>query len=171
MNHQSLNIMKKIGLLSDTHGYFDENMRHFLEPVDEIWHAGDIGTLQLLDELKEIKPLRAVYGNIDGHDIRNECEDILIFSIEKVKVVMLHVGGNPGRYEFGVKNILLAEKPQLFISGHSHILKVIFDKNYNLLYINPGAAGIQGFHKFRTMVRFIIDNDKIKDLEIWEHNR
>jgi len=163
--------MTKIGLLSDTHGHLDEKMLCFLADVDEIWHAGDIGTLSLIDQLKAIKPVRAVYGNIDATDIRQECPEISIFTIEKIKVVITHIGGYPKHYTAGIKNVLLAEKPQIFISGHSHILRVIYDKELECLHINPGAAGIHGFHKLRTMVRFTIHDANIKDLEIWEYKR
>lgn len=163
--------MIKIGLLSDTHGHLDEKMLNFLNPVNEIWHAGDIGDINLLDKLKSQKKIRAVYGNIDNQALRIELPEISNFTIENVKVIITHIGGYPKSYTPEIKKLLIAEKPQLFISGHSHILRVIYDKDLECLHINPGAAGIQGFHKLRTMVRFAIDNDKIKDLEIWEYKR
>lgn len=163
--------MVKIGLLSDTHGHLDEKMLNFLNDANEIWHAGDIGNNSLTDELKKIKPVRAVYGNIDNNELRMEFSEVLIFTIENVKVVITHIGGYPKSYAPGIKKLLITEKPQLFISGHSHILRVIYDKDLECLHINPGAAGIQGFHKLRTMVRFTIDDTKIKDLEIWEYKR
>lgn len=163
--------MVKIGLLSDTHGHLDEKMNNFFKDVDEIWHAGDIGNLKLIDELRGIKKIRAVYGNIDNHELRQEIPKVLVFQIEKVKVIITHIGGYPKHYSPGIKAILKENKPQLFISGHSHILKVIYDKELDLLHINPGASGVQGFHKLRTMVRFTIDKNQIKDLEIWEYKR
>ena len=163
--------MIKIGLLSDTHGHIDEKMLNFLNPVNEIWHAGDIGDINVLDELKGLKKIRAVYGNIDNQVVRIELPEISIFTVENVKVILTHIGGYPKSYTPEIKKLLIAEKPQLFISGHSHILRVIYDNNLECLHINPGAAGIQGFHKVRTMVRFSIDDTKIKDLEIWEYKR
>jgi len=163
--------VKKIGLLSDTHGYVDTKIINFFKDVDEIWHAGDIGDISVYDQLKNYKPVRAVYGNIDNHKLRIELPEFQIFSIENVKVVLTHIGGYPSRYPKEIRQLLLREKPKLFICGHSHILKVIFDKRLNLLHINPGAAGKYGFHPVRTAVRFTIDNDVIKDLEIWETKR
>ncbi len=163
--------MKKIGLISDTHSYFDDALRTFLEPCDEIWHAGDIGNYDLLLLLERWKPTRAVYGNVDGHQIRMACPEILYFTCENVSVLMTHIGGYPGRYPSTMVNLIDEKKPQLYISGHSHILRVMHDKKYDLLHINPGAAGIEGFHKFRTAVRFIIDNSDIKQLEVWEKER
>jgi len=163
--------MTRIGLLSDTHGHLDDKMLGFLADVDEIWHAGDIGTLSLLNELRAFKPIRAVYGNIDATEIRQECPEVSIFTIEKIKVVITHIGGYPKHYVQGIKQLFVKEKPQLFITGHSHILRVIYDKELECLHINPGAAGIQGFHKLRTMVRFTIDDANIKELEIWEYKR
>jgi len=160
--------MTKIGLLSDTHSYIDDKILEFFKEVDEIWHVGDIGDIEVLNRLKAIKPVRAVYGNIDGQELRYELQEILIFKIEKVKVLMIHIGGYPKKYAKGIKQILREEKPQLFITGHSHILKVMYDKELDVLYINPGAAGKSGFHRVRTAMRFVIDNDKIKDLEILE---
>ena len=135
---------------------------------DEIWHAGDIGSETLIKKLAEIKPVRAVYGNIDGQNIRMDFPKVAVFTIEKVKVLMTHIGGYPGKYNPEIKPIINSEKPNLFISGHSHILKVMFDKKLNCLHINPGAAGKTGFHKVRTLVRFSIEQDKIKDLEVIE---
>lgn len=160
--------MIKIGLLSDTHAYWDEKYRKYFDGCDEIWHAGDIGSESLIKKLAEIKPIRAVYGNIDGQNLRMDFPKVALFNIEKVKVVMTHIGGYPGKYNPEIKQILFTEKPNLFISGHSHILKVMFDKKLNCLHINPGAAGKTGFHKVRTLVRFSIDQDLIKDLEIIE---
>ena len=163
--------MIKIGLLSDTHGHIDDKMINFLKSVDEIWHAGDIGNIEILEKLAKNRPVRAVYGNIDNHKLRQEYHKFAIFNVESVKVIMTHIGGYPKRYAPGVRKLLLEEQPKIFISGHSHILKVIYDKDLELLHINPGAAGVEGFHILRTMVRFTIDDDDIKDLEIWEYKR
>jgi uncharacterized protein len=158
--------MIKIGLLSDTHSYFHPRILEFFSKCDEIWHAGDIGNLELAEKISSFKPLKAVYGNIDGQDIRGMYPKDLMFYAEKVKVLMTHIGGYPGRYEKSVVPMILMEKPKLFITGHSHILKVMYDKRYQLLFINPGAAGKYGFHKSITMVRLIIDGDQMKNLEI-----
>lgn len=160
--------MRKIGLLSDTHNYWDQKYIQYFEACDEIWHAGDIGTIDIANQLKKIKPLRAVYGNIDGADVRAEYPEFLRFKVEGVDVLMTHIGGYPGKYIQPVKQILEANAPQLFICGHSHILKVMYDSKYKCLDINPGAAGKYGFHKVRTLVRFVIDENNIKDLEVIE---
>lgn len=160
--------MKKIGLISDTHSYLDEKVFEHFKHVDEIWHAGDFGNAAIADALKAFKPLLGVYGNIDGYDISSEFPEELIFMCEDVKVFMKHIGGYPGRYEPGVKNTIIREKPQLFISGHSHILKVMYDDKLQCLHINPGAAGLQGWHKVKTLVRFVIDGNQIKNCEIIE---
>ncbi|MBQ4230347.1 MAG: metallophosphoesterase family protein [Salinivirgaceae bacterium] len=160
--------MTKIGLLSDTHAYFDSDMRKFLEPVDQIWHAGDIGSAQLLDDLLQFRPVTAVFGNIDDTNMRMMVPEFQVFTVEQAKVVMTHIGGYPGRYEPKVRKMLLAERPQIFVSGHSHILKVMYDKQLQCLHLNPGAAGVYGFHTVRTMLRFKIDGANIKDLEVWQ---
>lgn len=160
--------MKKILLLSDTHNFLDPAIKKYAEACDEIWHAGDIGTIAVCDELKKIKPLRAVYGNIDGQDVRKEYPLNDVFLCEEVKVFITHIGGYPDRYNAEAKKIILQEKPALFICGHSHILKVIYDKKQNLLHINPGACGIHGFHQVKTMIRFAIDGPEIKNLEVIE---
>ena len=160
--------MTRIGLLSDTHGYLDDRILHFLRECDEIWHAGDIGNIETAQKLSDLKPLRAVTGNIDGGDLRHEFQGLLKFVCEGVDVLMVHIGGYPGHYTSEVRNEIRTTFPKLFISGHSHILKVIFDNKHNLLHINPGAAGIQGFHQTRTLIRFTIDNESIKDLEVIE---
>lgn len=160
--------MKKIGLLSDTHSYLDEKIFEYFTEVDEIWHAGDIGSIEVLDTLEDFKPLRAVYGNIDNGEIRVRCPLNNIFECEEVKVWITHIGGYPGRYNKRVREEMLLNAPDLFITGHSHILKIMPDKKYNLLHINPGACGIVGFHKMKTMVRFVIDGKKIKDMEVIE---
>ncbi|HKJ78406.1 MAG TPA: metallophosphoesterase family protein [Prolixibacteraceae bacterium] len=160
--------MKRIGLLSDTHDFIPERLFSFFEHVDEIWHAGDIGTIQLADKLANFKPLKAVYGNIDGQDIRTVYPQHQRFMCEEVDVWITHIGGYPGRYERYVKPEIYRNPPQLFISGHSHILKVISDKKLTLLHMNPGAAGYKGFHKMCTALRFVIDGKNIRDLEVWE---
>ena len=163
--------MKKIGLLSDTHGWLNPAVFEFFKDCDEIWHVGDIGSTDVADSLSAFKPLRAVYGNIDDQKVRLMFPKINIFTIENVKVMMTHIGGYPGRYEPGIKELIIKEKPNIFISGHSHILKVMNDHNLHLLHINPGAAGNSGFHKVITMVRFQIDGSEIKNMELYEKNR
>lgn len=163
--------MKKIGLLSDTHGFLDEAIFSFFANCDEIWHAGDIGNLETLDKLAGFKPLRAVFGNIDGQDVRGACRLTARFTCEGVDVLMVHIGGYPGRYDPRIKRILEVRPPKLFISGHSHILKVMYDKKYQLLHINPGAAGHSGLHKHITMVRFNLSEGNITDLEVYERER
>ena len=160
--------MTRIGLLWDTHAYWDDKYLTYFEHCDEIWHAGDIGSLEIARKLAAFRPLRAVYGNIDRQDIRKEFPLINRFTIDGADVMMKHIGGYPGNYDASVRGSILVRPPQLFISGHSHILKVKYDKTLNLLHINPGAAGISGFHKVRTMVRFVIDNGVFKDLEVIE---
>ncbi len=160
--------MKRIGLLSDTHAYWDDRYtKHFAE-CDEIWHAGDIGSSLVAARLAEFRPLRAVYGNCDGGDLRHLYTERLRWHCEEVDVLMTHIGGYPGRYDASVRRQLHERPPQLFISGHSHILKVQYDKTLRLLHINPGAAGLQGWHQVRTLVRFTIDGRDIRDLEVVE---
>lgn len=160
--------MKRIGLLSDTHAYWDDRYEEYLAPCDEIWHAGDIGSYALAQRLNDIRPLVAVYGNIDGYDIRRAYPEKLRWKCEQVDVMMKHIGGYPGNYDRSISAAVYASPPQLFISGHSHILKVQYDKTLHLLHINPGAAGVQGWQKVRTLVRFTIDATEIKDLEVVE---
>ena len=160
--------MKKILLISDTHGYIDDQILKFVRQADEVWHAGDIGSIEVVDIIKNLKPLRAVYGNIDDALIRTEFPLNNKFTIEKVTVWITHIGGYPNRYDLRVKEEITKNPPQLYISGHSHILKVIFDKKLNLLHMNPGAAGKHGFHTVRTMLRFEINEDKISNLEVIE---
>jgi len=157
---------KSIILLSDTHGYIDDRILDWASKVDEVWHAGDIGHQNVTDALKKLKPLRAVYGNIDGHELRSEFPLHQRFTLEGVDVWITHIGGYPNRYSREVKDEIKKNPPQLFISGHSHILKVINDKHLGLLHMNPGAVGIQGFHQKRTMLKFVLDSGKIKDLEV-----
>lgn len=160
--------MKRIGLLSDTHGYVDDRILNYLGECDEIWHAGDIGNVETAQKLSALKPFRAVSGNIDGTELRMEYPGMLRFECEEVSVLMVHIGGYPGHYSREVRNEIISFAPKLFISGHSHILKVIYDRKLQLLHINPGAAGIQGFHQIRTIIRFYIDKEVIKDLEVIE---
>jgi len=160
--------MKKIGLLSDTHSYWDERYKKYFADCDEIWHAGDIGSLDLALRFEAFKSFRAVYGNIDGADVRRAFPEFLRFTAEGVDVLMTHIGGYPGRYDARVREILQTNPPKLFVCGHSHILKVIYDKKYGCLDVNPGAAGIYGFHTVRTLLRFVLDEGNIKDLEVIE---
>ena len=160
--------MTRIGLISDTHSYFEEKVLSYFKDCDEIWHGGDFGNMEIVNRLRAIKPLRGVYGNIDGAEIRNEFPEELIFTCEEVKVFMKHIGGYPGRYAPGVKNKIMQEKPQLFISGHSHILKIMYDDKLQCLHINPGAAGKEGWHKVKTIVLFDIDGKEIKNCKVVE---
>ena len=163
--------MKRIGLLSDTHGFIHPRVSVFFNDCDEIWHAGDIGNLETADKLAALKPLRAVYGNIDGNDIRTSYNEFEVFDCEEVRVLIIHIGGYPGSYTPKARQLIEQYRPKLFISGHSHILKVMPDKKYNLLHINPGSAGKQGLHQVITAVRFVIDGKDIKDLEVLEIER
>lgn len=160
--------LKKILLLSDTHSYIDDRILEYAKNADEIWHAGDFGNLEVIDELKKVGKLRGVFGNIDDAKIKAEFPEINIFECEKVKVFMIHIGGYPNKYAPKVKQKLKDEKPQIFISGHSHILKVMYDKELEILHLNPGAAGKHGWHKTRTMLRFEINGEKIENLEVVE---
>lgn len=160
--------MRKIGLLSDTHAMLDERIFEHFASCDEIWHAGDIGSLEVVNKLQAYKPLRAVWGNIDGYEIRTLFPQHNRFMCEGVKVWLTHIGGYPGKYDPMVRPAIFQQPPKLFICGHSHILKVKYDKNLDLLHINPGAAGKQGFHKVQTLVRFEIDGEKIQNLEVIE---
>lgn len=162
--------MKKIGLLSDTHSWWDEKYEKYFADCDEIWHAGDIGSIELVERFESFKPFRAVYGNIDDNKVRAACPEFLRFTIDNTDVLITHIGGYPGKYDQRVRPILSINPPQLFICGHSHILKVMFDKKLNCLHINPGAAGKYGFHKVRTLIRFSIDKGNISNLEVIELN-
>ena len=160
--------MKRIGLLSDTHSFLDPLVfKHFKE-CDEIWHAGDIGDIEVYDQLKAFKPIKAVYGNIDGAVIRRVCPLHQRFMCEEVDVWITHIGGYPKRYSTPIKEAIKKNPPKLFISGHSHILKVMYDKELSLLHMNPGAVGKHGFHQVKTLLRFTIDGKDIKDLEVIE---
>lgn len=160
--------MKRVGILSDTHGHWDEQLANFFAQCDELWHAGDIGNIETADSIAQFKPLKAVHGNIDDFKVRSSYPKILQFKCEDVEVLITHIGGYPSRYESDMLALIKAQKPKLFICGHSHILKVIYDKKYELLHVNPGAAGKSGFHHVRTAVRLTIDGETMKDLEILE---
>ena len=160
--------MTKILLLSDTHSYIDDRILDYAKEADEIWHAGDFGNMEVIEALEKIKPLKGVYGNIDDAKIRTIFPEVNHFTCEEVDVLMIHIGGYPGKYTPLTKQEILKKKPQLFISGHSHILKAMFDDKNQILHLNPGACGKSGWHKVRTMMRFNIDGKEIKDLEIIE---
>ena len=161
--------MKKIGLLSDTHGFIDPKIKKLFADVDEIWHAGDIGTLEALVELRTFKPTRAVWGNIDDHLIRKDTNEFLRFQVEGVSVLMTHIAGRPGNYaKPALEELMKNGAPQLFICGHSHITLVQMDQKFNMLWMNPGACGYKGFHQVKTMLRFCITDERIHDLELIE---
>lgn len=159
--------MKRIGIISDTHSYWDEKYEEYLGECDEIWHAGDIGSMEVADRFEAMKPIfRAVYGNCDGYDLRARYREVLRFRCEQVDVLLKHIGGYPGRYDRSVARMLRENPPGLFVCGHSHILKVKYDKTLGLLHINPGAAGLTGWQKERTLVRLTIDGSKFTDCEV-----
>jgi putative phosphoesterase len=160
--------MVRIGLLSDTHGHLPDAVFEHFKQVDEIWHAGDIGHLEVVEKLQSFKPFRAVYGNIDGQEIRAQFPENLVFQVEEVPVFMTHIGGYPPKYNANSKPLILKHRPHLFISGHSHILKVMPDPALNLIHINPGACGLQGWHQVKTLVRFEIDGNRLNHLEVIE---
>lgn len=161
----------RIGLLSDTHGHLEERVLNFFKDCDEVWHAGDIGTIELLEELEAFKKTRAVWGNIDGHVLRSACPEHQKFTLKGLRVWITHIGGYPGRYDIRVREEIRRNPPDLFICGHSHILKVMPDKKLNLLHMNPGAAGLSGFHQKRTALRFCIEGGKPTNLEVLELDR
>ncbi len=160
--------MKRIGLISDTHGFWDERYERYFEPCDEIWHAGDIGSVELAERFMAFRPFRAVCGNIDGADLRRMFPVVLRWRCEETDVLMKHIGGYPGHYDRSIAAQLAARPPGLFISGHSHILKVKYDPSLGLLHVNPGAAGLQGWQTARTLVRLTLDGKAFKDLEVIE---
>lgn len=162
--------MTRIGLISDTHGFLDENVFKHFEECDEIWHAGDFGNIELANSLATLSglTLKGVYGNIDGQDIRSIYPEQIVFMCEEVKVMMRHIGGSPPKYNPETRKELLIHQPLLFISGHSHILKVMYDDKINCLHMNPGAAGKHGWHKVRTIIRFVIDGKDMKNCEVIE---
>lgn len=160
--------MTRIGLISDTHGHIDDRILHLFKDVDQIWHAGDIGTVDVSDTLEAFKPLVGVYGNIDGHELRRIHPVEQYFELEGFTIWMTHIVGRPGRYSKGIPELVTNRKPDILVCGHSHILKIMRDPKFNCLYINPGAAGIKGFHQMRTIVRFTLDNGKIENMEAIE---
>ncbi len=160
--------MTRIGIISDTHGYLDEKVFDYFKEVDMIWHAGDIGISAVTDGLKAFKPLYAVYGNIDGHELRAEFPEDQCLEIEGCKILMTHIAGAVGKYNARVRQLILQEKPNILVCGHSHIVKVMKDPIFNCLYINSGAAGVHGFHKMRTILRFEIDKGKPQKMELIE---
>lgn len=161
----------RIGVLSDTHGWLDRRVIRFFSECEEVWHCGDIGMMSVVEELQKHFRVRAVYGNIDGGELRLAFKKTEVFECGGVKVVMIHIGGYPGHYESGIRSLLMKEQPRLFVCGHSHILKVMYDKSLGCLHINPGAAGRFGFHKVCTAVRFVIEEGEIKDLEVLEYDK
>jgi putative phosphoesterase len=163
--------MKRILLLSDSHGYIDSAVLEHCADADQVWHAGDIGTVDVTDQIKEVATLRAVYGNIDGTELRAEFPLHQRFICEGVDVWITHIGGYPGRYSPAIRNEIRVNPPDLFICGHSHILKVMRDQKLNLIHMNPGAIGKHGFHKSRTMLRFVLDQGRIDQLEVIEFKR
>jgi putative phosphoesterase len=160
--------LRKILIISDTHSYFEEKLVKYIEQADEVWHAGDIGDLEVCKRIEKLKPLKAVWGNIDDALARKICKEQLLFNCEDVKVYMTHIGGPFGKYIPKVKEMIQSEKPNLFICGHSHILKVMYDKAHEVLYINPGACGVHGFHKVKTAVRLEFHGKEMKNLEVIE---
>lgn len=161
--------MKKIGLLSDTHSHWDDRYARYFADCDEIWHAGDIGDISILERLQAIGPkVRAVRGNVDHGEVNRHASELEIFDVERVKVLLTHIGGYPGRWSPGMKKLLRDEGIRLMVDGHSHILRVMYDKELGLLHINPGAAGLQGWQKKRTLIRFVIDGEDIRDCEVIE---
>ena len=160
--------MKKILLLSDTHGYIDKKIIKYFDDVDQVWHAGDIGNIKVCETILKTKPLKAVFGNIDNFEIREKFQEDLNFHCEGLKIYITHIGGYPGNYNKRVKKVIEETRPNVFICGHSHILKVIYDEKNDLLHMNPGACGLQGFHKKRTMLKFNIENKKITNLNVIE---
>ena len=163
--------MKSILLISDTHNLLDEFILNHIKNVDEVWHAGDVGEIEIYDQIKNLSNLRMVYGNIDNKTLRAQVPENQVFECEGIKVLMTHIGGYPNRYDKRIKPLLLQERPNLFISGHSHILKVINDPKLNLLHMNPGAAGKHGFHKKRTMLKFEVSRGEIKNLVVIEKDK
>ena len=163
--------MTRIGLISDTHHFLDEKVFEHFKDCDEIWHAGDFGTISIAESLNAARPLRGVYGNIDGYDLRSVYPEKLRWRCEEVEVFMTHIGGYPGRYAPGIKAALRENPAALFISGHSHILRVIYDDQLQCLHMNPGAAGKQGWHSMRTIIRFTIDKKEIANCEVIELGR
>lgn len=163
--------MKRIGILSDTHAYWDDRYATFLKGCDEIWHAGDVGSYEILERLSDIATVRAVYGNCDGQDVRRVTTEIYRFKVEDANVMLKHIGGSPDHYDHSLREQLLIATPDLLVCGHSHILKVMQDKKFNMLFINPGAAGLQGWQKVRTLVRLEVEGKTFRNLEVLEIKR
>lgn len=163
--------MKHIGIISDTHGFLHPRIFDFFDSCDEIWHAGDIGSTEVIERLQEFKPLRAVWGNIDDYKTRLHLREVLFFELEQLKIVMMHIAGKPGKYSALAKEAIKSHRPDLLVAGHSHILQVKYDDKEKLLFINPGAAGIHGFHEKITMLRLVLDQGQIRDLEVLEIDR
>lgn len=160
--------MKRIGVISDTHGYIDDRILHHLSSCDEVWHAGDIGSLEVTDQISKVSHLRAVYGNIDDANVRREFRETISFTCEGAHIIMTHIAGRPGKYPKDLNMYLYRERPNIFVCGHSHLLLVQMNKPLQMLHINPGAAGVKGFHKQRTLIRFSLNNGKPSDLEVIE---
>ncbi|MBE0648563.1 MAG: metallophosphoesterase family protein [Bacteroidales bacterium] len=158
----------KVGILSDTHGFLHPGLEAFFANVDEIWHAGDIGNMETLIALEKMKPVRAVYGNIDGREVRSVCKERLLFRAEDASVSIMHIGGYPGRYDPKARELIRKNRPNLVVCGHSHILKVMYDKTHEMLFINPGAAGKFGFHQSYTAIRMEIVGKDFQNLEVWD---
>ncbi|GET45270.1 metallophosphoesterase family protein [Capnocytophaga felis] len=161
----------KILLLSDTHSYIDDKILNYAKQVDEIWHCGDFGSMEVVEALEKIKPVRGVYGNIDGAEIRSKFPEVNRFCCEGVEVLMIHIGGYPDKYTSLAKKEIISKTPKIFISGHSHILKIMYDRKFQLLHLNPGAVGKHGWQTVRTMIRFEIDGGEIKNVEVIEFER
>ncbi|MEO5649814.1 MAG: metallophosphoesterase family protein [Ginsengibacter sp.] len=168
MQKIKLKRLTRIGLISDTHNFLDDSVFEYFKNCDEIWHGGDFGTAAIAEKLQSFKPLRGVNGNIDGYDVNSVYPEQLVFMCEEVKVLMRHIGGYPPRYNAETKKEILIHRPQLFISGHSHILKIMYDDKLKCLHMNPGAAGRHGWQKVRTLIRFVIDGKNMKDCEVIE---
>lgn len=160
--------MKQIALLSDTHNFLDEKIFSAVAGADEIWHGGDFGTIQIAEQLETIAPVRGVFGNIDGPDVRSRFPEVNVFTLEEVRVLMIHIGGYPNRYSPLARQWIEKERPQLFISGHSHILKIMYDPTFECLHMNPGAAGRQGWHKVRTLIHFEIEGKEMRNCRVVE---
>lgn len=160
--------MKRIGILSDTHGYMPPQLYDFFKDCDELWHAGDWGDIQTFDAVSTFKPLKTVWGNIDGKELRSEIPETLLFEAEQLKVLMIHIGGYPGKYSARCLELIKQNRPDILVCGHSHILKIMRDKTYGLMHFNPGAAGFKGFHSLSTALRFVVDGRQMKEMEVWE---
>jgi len=163
--------LTRVGIFSDTHGYINPALFEFFKNCDELWHAGDWGDIETVEKIKKFKPVRSVYGNIDGQEIRREFKEVEIFEIDKLKVVLIHIGGYPQKYSPQFLKVLQTVKPDVMVCGHSHILKVLRDKKNSIMHFNPGASGNKGFHQVCTALRLKIEGDRMFDLEVWEQKR